>query len=101
MRLSPEQYMALRFLQAYTFEHGEAPTYKEIAEHCGIHLQTIVQKFRRLRARGLIEQHADRSLRPWKLTPDGHRALALYDIAAVSALNSVQEAIRWTRKPWK
>lgn len=98
MRLSPEQYMALRFLQAYTFQYGQAPTYKEIAEHCGIHLQTIVQKFRRLRARGMIEQHPDRSLRPWKLTPEGHRALALYDMAARSASTSLANAITWARK---
>lgn len=98
MRLSPEQYLALRFLQAYTFQHGQPPTYREIAGHCGVHLQTIVQKFRRLRARGLIEQHTDRSLRPWKLTPDGHRALALYDMTVSAAGASLAEAIKWTRK---
>lgn len=98
MKISPEQYQALRFLQAYTFQNGEAPTYREIAAHCGIHLQTIVQKFRRLRTRGMVDQHPTKSLRPWFLTPRGHQALAQYDIACSQAGVSIHMGIQALKK---
>jgi DNA-binding transcriptional regulator YhcF (GntR family) len=98
VKISPEQYQALRFLQAYTFKNGEAPTYREIAAHCGIHLQTIVQKFRRMRARGLVDQYPTKSLRPWFITPRGHQALAQYDIVAQMASQSLANGIQQLRK---
>jgi DNA-binding MarR family transcriptional regulator len=88
--ISPQQYQALRYLQRYTYEQGHPPTYREISEHCEIHVQTIVQKFRRLRARGLLDVDPVRSQRAFLLTPDGHRALAEFEILNTAALANLR-----------
>lgn len=82
MKISPQQYKALRFLSDYTIQNGEAPTYREIAAHCGIHLQTIVQKFRRLVTRGVLVCRQDKAQRAYELTMAGRASLAEFEVHA-------------------
>lgn len=96
--LSPQQYQALRFLQRYTYEEGRAPTYKEVAAHCGIHIQTIVQKFRKFVAKGRLTIDPVLAQRAYRLTPKACQELAEFEMAAKAAGASLEAGIASLRK---
>lgn len=96
--LSPQQYQALRFLQAYAYENGRGPTYREVAEHCGIHIQTIVQKFRKFVIAERLSIDPVLAQRAYRLTPKACRELAEFEMAAKAAGASLANGIAALKK---
>ena len=96
--LSPQQYQALRYVQRYVYENGRGPTYREVAEHCGIHLQTIVQKFRKFVAKGCLTIDPVLAQRAYRLTPKACAELAEFEMAAKAASARITAGIESLKK---
>lgn len=96
--LSPQQYTALRYLQGYWYEQGRGPTYREVAEHCGIHIQTLVQKFRKFVAAGRLSVDPVLAQRAYRLTPKAHQELAEFEMAVKAAGASLANGIKALQK---
>ena len=53
--MTDKQYACLTFVTDYTCERGYPPLYREVAEGCGIHVNTVYKWFVLFEAMGYVQ----------------------------------------------